>query len=133
MITVEGKRICDHEFRNRQGMWCGCRRPAAVKVASKAVPHMELDYCARHAPRTEEVLSFSNGAVLNESGRLVFRRSDQKPTCPYCGATEGLRVKCDGGGYIAPEYTCEDCFTATDTGPCFDDLPEFALVRGAVL
>lgn len=43
--------------------------------------------------------------------------------CPYCGATEGLRVKCDGGGYIAPEYTCEACFTPTDTGPCFDDLP----------
>lgn len=46
-----------------------------------------------------------------------------KPACPYCGTTEGLRVKCDGSGYIAPEYTCEGCFTATDTGPCFDDLP----------
>jgi hypothetical protein len=46
----------------------------------------------------------------------------EKPECPYCGATQGLRVKCDGGGYIAPEYTCEECFTGTDTGPCFDDL-----------
>lgn len=44
--------------------------------------------------------------------------------CPYCGATEGLRVRCDGGGYIAPEYTCENCFTGQDDGPCFDDLPE---------
>lgn len=46
------------------------------------------------------------------------------PECLYCGATDGLRVKCDGGGYIAPEYICADCFTGTDTGPCFDDLPE---------
>jgi predicted RNA-binding Zn-ribbon protein involved in translation (DUF1610 family) len=43
--------------------------------------------------------------------------------CPYCGDTEGLRLKCDGGGYAAPEYTCEACFTGTDDGPCFDDLP----------
>jgi hypothetical protein len=46
----------------------------------------------------------------------------EKPECPYCGATKGLRVKCDGGGYIAPDYICEECFTGTDTGPCFDDL-----------
>lgn len=46
-----------------------------------------------------------------------------KPECPYCGATEGLRQVCDGGGYIAPEYSCEDCFTPRDDGPCFDDLP----------
>lgn len=46
------------------------------------------------------------------------------PECPYCGATEGLRVKCDGGGYIAPEYTCADCFTGQDDGPTFDDLLE---------
>ena len=54
----------------------------------------------------------------------------KKPECPHCGATEGLRIKCDGGefafGYrIAPvEYTCEGCFTGTDDGPSFDDLPE---------
>jgi hypothetical protein len=46
-----------------------------------------------------------------------------EPECPYCGATDGLRMKCDGGGYVAPEYTCGDCFTGTDDGPCFDDLP----------
>lgn len=45
-----------------------------------------------------------------------------RPVCPYCGATEGLRQLHDGGGYIAPEYTCEADFTASDTGPCFDDL-----------
>lgn len=48
--------------------------------------------------------------------------SKTTPECPYCGAAKGLRVKCDGGGYVAPEYTCEDCFTGTDTGPSFDDL-----------
>ena len=47
----------------------------------------------------------------------------QRPECPYCGATEGLRVPCDGGGHIPPEYTCETCFTPRDDGPCFDDLP----------
>jgi len=47
-----------------------------------------------------------------------------KPECPYCGATEGLRVKSNGAGFEAPEFTCEGCFTGTDDGPCFDDLPE---------
>ena len=52
-----------------------------------------------------------------------------KPECPYCGITEGLRIKSDGGlstfGFLLmpPEYTCEDCFAGTDDGPCFDDLP----------
>ena len=45
------------------------------------------------------------------------------PTCSYCDATEGLRQHHDGGVYIAPDYVCEECFTGTDTGPCFDDLP----------
>ena len=45
-----------------------------------------------------------------------------KPACPYCGTLDGLRVKCGGGGYIAPEYTCEACFKGADDGPCFDDL-----------
>lgn len=47
-----------------------------------------------------------------------------RPECPYCGATQGLRMRCDGGGYSAPEYTCKSCFTGTDDGPSFDDLPE---------
>lgn len=44
------------------------------------------------------------------------------PMCPYCGAYEGLRMIHDGGGYIEPEFVCEDCFTPSDDGPCFDDL-----------
>lgn len=47
--------------------------------------------------------------------------------CPYCGTTEGLRVKCEGYGPVAPEYTCEACFTGTDTGPSFDDLKPVAV------
>lgn len=45
-----------------------------------------------------------------------------KPTCPYCGAQSGLRIQCDGGGYMEPDYICEACFRGTDDGPCFDDL-----------
>lgn len=56
-------------------------------------------------------------AVARVMGRLP------KPECPYCGATEGLRMVHDGGGFTAPEYTCEADFTAPDDGPCFDDLP----------
>jgi hypothetical protein len=55
-----------------------------------------------------------------------------KPECPYCGAADRLRVKCDGGGYVAPEFTCEDCFTGTDTGPSFDDLPATSIIRPCV-
>ncbi len=52
-----------------------------------------------------------------------------KPICPYCGESNGLRMKHDGGYSVFgwrvmdPEYSCEGCFTGTDTGPCFDDLP----------
>lgn len=52
-----------------------------------------------------------------------------KLECPYCGTSEGLRQIHDGGGVIEPEYTCEDCFMATDTGPCFDDLPVVTMVE----
>lgn len=48
----------------------------------------------------------------------------ETPSCSYCETTVGLRVRCSGGGYIAPEYTCEGCFMPRDDGPCFDDLPE---------
>lgn len=46
-----------------------------------------------------------------------------KPECPYCGRTTGLRQVHEGCGTVPAEYTCEGCFTASDTGPCFDDLP----------
>lgn len=45
------------------------------------------------------------------------------PTCAYCDETRNLRQLHDGGGYIEPDYVCEDCFTPQDDGPCFDDLP----------
>ena len=50
MITAEGKRICDKEIRNRKGQWVGCRAPAHSRTPSKNFPHMELDFCGRHAP-----------------------------------------------------------------------------------
>lgn len=50
MITNEGKRICDHETK-RGSLWCACRKPATVKVPSKVVSYMELDYCEAHAPQ----------------------------------------------------------------------------------
>jgi len=52
-----------------------------------------------------------------------------QPICEYCGAIANLRITCDGGLFAfgwrmrPPEYTCQGCFTATDDGPCFDDLP----------
>lgn len=45
------------------------------------------------------------------------------PRCAYCGTAAGLRRVHDGYGCIAPEFTCETCFTGQDDGPCFDDLP----------
>lgn len=49
-----------------------------------------------------------------------------RPECPYCGKTTGLRQVHEGCGTVPAEYTCEGCFTATDDGPCFDDLPVVA-------
>lgn len=46
------------------------------------------------------------------------------PECPYCGETKNLRIVCPAIGKCGPVYTCEDCFTGRDDGPCFDDLPE---------
>jgi hypothetical protein len=45
------------------------------------------------------------------------------PACPYCGTTHGLRIsRRDPRLGYAPDFICRDCFTATDTGPSFDDL-----------
>ncbi len=48
------------------------------------------------------------------------------PTCSYCGKGEALRVECESfyhrGLRTEAALICEDCFTGTDTGPCFDDL-----------
>lgn len=63
--------------------------------------------------------------ALAECTALIESRQPKKELhCVFCGKTEGLRQIHDGGGYVPPEYICEGCFTPTDTGPCFDDLPE---------
>lgn len=75
-----------------------------------------------------------HGAMLTAA--LDLMAAPAKPICEYCGATEGLRITCDGGLWAfgwrmrPQEYTCEGCFKGTDTGPSFDDLPlaeEFGL------
>ena len=46
------------------------------------------------------------------------------PTCAYCPETIGLRIANAGAEqYEPPDFICEECFTLSDTGPCFDDLP----------
>jgi len=52
-------------------------------------------------------------------------RTDEAHTklgCPYCGATENLRISVQDPWGRIHEVICEDDFTATDDGPCFDDL-----------
>lgn len=44
-------------------------------------------------------------------------------TCAYCDETEGLRALHDLNGVDEQDFICEQCFTPTDDGPCFDDLP----------
>lgn len=51
MITNEGKRICDKEIKNKFNLWCACKKPAKIKISSKAVKHLELDFCKKHAPK----------------------------------------------------------------------------------
>lgn len=90
---------------------------------------METTSWPKHPNGTNKTIGEMTPEESRPLLRAAFLRSklgQPTPECAYCGATEGLRVKCDGGGYIAPEYTCEDCFTGTDTGPCFDDLKEVA-------
>lgn len=45
------------------------------------------------------------------------------PACAYCDGLDNVRMRCDGGGFIAPDYVCAECFKPRDDGPCFDDLP----------
>lgn len=47
-----------------------------------------------------------------------------KHECPYCGATDGLRIAQDGREYgLGVDLICEDDYSGGDEGPCFDDLP----------
>jgi hypothetical protein len=48
----------------------------------------------------------------------------EEKKCSWCGKTKNLRKLHSGFWTIQAEYICEDCFTPTDTGPCFDDLEE---------
>lgn len=42
--------------------------------------------------------------------------------CEWCGTTRRIRMTCDGGGYVQPSYSCEECFPGYDDGPDWDDL-----------
>jgi DNA (cytosine-5)-methyltransferase 1 len=81
------------------------------------------------AYRVDRVDTLRN-AVIPQIPEMIGR-AIQMPSCPYCGATEGLRVKSNGGGFEEPEYTCEGCFTGSDDGPGFDDLPS-TIIRPCV-
>jgi len=49
--------------------------------------------------------------------------TEQYLGCPYCGTRHDLRVASVDPRTGYRDLICEDCFTGTDTGPCFDDLP----------
>jgi hypothetical protein len=55
------------------------------------------------------------------------RCQEERPQCGYCGTFDGIRIHQPASlcGLIGPSYICEECFTGTDTGPCFDDLEPF--------
>ena len=44
------------------------------------------------------------------------------PSCDWCGGGDDIRVQTEGCRHIPAMLTCEECFTGTDDGPCFDDL-----------
>ena len=46
-----------------------------------------------------------------------------RPACPYCGLLDDVRVWNHGDPELQ-DFICEDCFSPSDTGPCFDDLPK---------
>lgn len=49
--------------------------------------------------------------------------------CDFCGAPASeteLRELSESYGTIPATVTCAECFTGSDDGPCFDDLPEAA-------
>jgi hypothetical protein len=98
---------------------------AALHIVFTAAPGPGRE-CVFVEVETPDGKSINAGEWIDRADGLVelVIAFPVKPECPYCGATDGLRMKCDGGGYVAPEYTCEGCFTGTDDGPNFDDLPE---------
>jgi hypothetical protein len=50
--------------------------------------------------------------------------------CAYCGTTEGLRIAGTDCNGRPDDFICAACFTGTDTGPCFDDLPVARQIDG---
>lgn len=50
-------------------------------------------------------------------------RMPAAPRCWMCDADEGLRICSQDPWGGNTEYVCSGCFTGSDTGPCFDDLP----------
>ncbi len=59
--------------------------------------------------------------------RLAGPPEWEGPTCDYCGQqADDARVHCEGFFYQGKNrpatLVCEECFTGTDDGPCFDDL-----------
>ena len=70
----------------------------------------------------------------NTRWKSFFNNTDQRaitdylrglprgPTCDYCDTPDNVRLQHDGYGPIPPSFICEECFTGTDDGPCFDDL-----------
>lgn len=59
------------------------------------------------------------------SPTLTERNPSERPVheCPYCGATNGLRIARQDPRTGVIDPICGDCFTSMDDGPCFDDLP----------
>ncbi len=48
-----------------------------------------------------------------------------RPACAYCDQDDPAKLRViDCDGYIPDDYICAECFTGTDDGPCWDDLPE---------
>lgn len=96
------------------------------RLARHWIEHGRTDTFGEPDPGNWEHIKAHKPISLSDARRkaewAIAAFAAAKPECPYCGATEGLRIKCDSYGPIAPELTCEACFTGTDTGPSFDDL-----------
>jgi len=112
----------------------GCAaRKLLLDVIGKDGQHRGIDYALTvYGPATDEEMmhvEWPPDDISSEGGQNAALppkadNGQQAPACAYCGHTIGLRMVHDGGGFTAPEYACEACFVATDTGPCFDDLRE---------
>jgi len=59
-----------------------------------------------------------------DAWKLASPPEADDPQCDYCGGWKDVRVESDvfKPFQTKPTLVCEECFTSTDTGPCFDDL-----------